>query len=230
MKGMRMTAAAALLLTMITAGMAYAGGKTEKPHEPTPQVEPVGGIEASFDLISDASATAAAQASADAMQAQFQDQFQQMRNANDIDVAGGEARASAVGDVDVGGDVTHYRSTAIALAVPGATAAPAVPGACIRHSRGWSVGFGAAARSGGTYYDQEQCERAHCLAIADRYAHAGLYQAMADQLASCGGIKGVVVPPATPPSQRSVTPEDLAALEQRLTERMDRQVTRSLAK
>lgn len=41
MKGVRMTAAA-LLLTMITAGMAYAGGKTENPHEPTPQACPCG--------------------------------------------------------------------------------------------------------------------------------------------------------------------------------------------
>jgi hypothetical protein len=154
--------------------------------------------------------------------------------------------ASGVGNVDVGGDSTRYRSTAIALSVPGATAAPAVPGECLRHTSGWSAGMGVAARSGATKFDREQCDRVHCLAIADRYAHAGLIQAMADQLASCGGVKGVevreVVPPAgagegaallsgaVPVQPAAVTPEDLAAMEQRLAERIDRQFVHGLGK
>jgi hypothetical protein len=226
---------------------------TKPPADPAAQVpQPV-----SAAATADAHASAAAQSAAAARAQQAQQQVLRASTANTLAASGGAGggggaggdsassssaeggSASGVGDVDVGGDVTRYRSTAIALAVPGATAAPAVPGECLRHTRGWSAGMGAAAASGGTKFDERQCDRVHCLAIADRYAHAGLMQAMADQLATCGGVHGVrvVVPPAAAASpaarvtnEPAVKPADLDALEQRLMDRMDRQFIRSLGK
>jgi hypothetical protein len=154
--------------------------------------------------------------------------------------AGGTSDASsdATGGQGIGtveGDTSRFRSTAIALSVPGATAAPAVPGQCLEHSRGWQAGMGLAARSGGTELQDQCMERQHCLAIADRYHAAGLLQAMADQLATCGGVSvRVVIPPAATPvtvvPQTGVTAEQLAIEIRRLEQRQDAIARQALAK
>lgn len=159
--------------------------------------------------------------------------------------AHGGAGGNGIGTVE--GDSSRFRSTAVALSVPGATAAPAVIADCIEHSRGWQAGMGVAARSGGTKLQKKCMDRAHCLAIADRYSAMGLPQAAVDQLASCGGVPGVVIvtaPPVVPDIKGEVPPTDgassgqpaaaspaeLAALEQRMIERMDRQHLRGQGK
>lgn len=156
--------------------------------------------------------------------------------------AGGAADASSVAEGGSGigtveGDSTRVASWGVALSVPAATAAPAVPGRCLEHSRGWAGGWGAAARSGGTKLQALCEERLHCLSIADMYARVGAFQAMADQLASCGGMKVTLPPPApTAPPAAAAPPIDAVpraefdAAVRRLEERQERMFQRGAVK
>lgn len=90
------------------------------------------------------------------------------------------------GSVDVGGDQNDYDSKALALSLPGLVAAPAVPGECRLHTRGWG-GFSAGA-TGGTKFDEKCMAHQHCLNLADRLAAWGYLQAAARQLNACEGV------------------------------------------
>ena len=142
--------------------------------------------------------------------------------------AGGNAGAEATGGGGVGtvyGDTTNVRARALGLVIPGVTAAPAVPGACLTHSRGWGVlGMGA---TGGTRIDATCAERQQCLAIADRFAQAGMWQAMADQLATCGAVKAAA--PSIEVTRVPAAPVDLSSYVRRdeLRETADR-ITRQM--
>lgn len=88
------------------------------------------------------------------------------------------------------------RDRALALALPGQTAAPAVAGECLEHLRG---GSGASIGvSGRTRINRECMEFQQCVALADRYAAWGQLQLAVEQLAKCGGVQGAVI--AAPPS------------------------------
>jgi hypothetical protein len=221
----------AILLALALSAEAFAGHPPKQPPVPPVKPSPVVTIDTS------AHAGAAAFSGSDA------DASATGGSATAAGGAGGTATSTAeggqgVGDVDVGGDSTRVRSLGVALSVPAATAAPAVPGLCLEHSRGWQAGWGAAARSGGTKLQQRCEERVHCLAIADRYASAGLLQAMADQLATCGGVSVKVVPPPPAPPAASneapktdtVTRQEFAAEVQRLEQRQDAAFARGLSK
>lgn len=224
----------ALLIAMAMSTAAFAGHPPKSPPKPTPAPKPAPTIySAHLDARSAADSVSSATGGAATAQ-------------GGAGGAGGASEATAeatggqgVGDVDVGGDSTRVRSLGIALSVPAATAAPAVPGECLRHSRGWQAGWGAAARSGGTTFDEKQCDRVHCLAIADRYHKAGLLQAMADQLATCGGVSVTVILPPTPvavttppqpPAPAYVTREELQALRAEQREAMERALARGMGK
>lgn len=78
------------------------------------------------------------------------------------------------------------RDRALALALPGQTAAPAVAGECLEHTRGGSgLSIGV---SGRTRINRECMEFVQCVALADRYAAWGQLQLAVEQLERCGGV------------------------------------------
>lgn len=216
------------VLALLLAAPAFAG---HPPKQPPPPVKPTPAT--TIDTSAYAGAQAGAVSGSHA-------------SGGDATATGGQGGAGGASDAssdatggqgigNVEGDTSRFRSTAIALSVPGATAAPAVPGQCLEHSRGWQAGMGLAARSGGTELQDQCMERQHCLAVADRYHAAGLLQAMADQLATCGGVSvRVVIPPAPTPvavvPQTGVTAEQLAVEIRRLEQRQDAIARQTLAK
>jgi hypothetical protein len=130
------------------------------------------------------------------------------------------AGASSNGSVEVGGDQNTYRSRALAVSLPGLVAAPAVPGECRIHTRGWG-GFSVGA-TGGTKLDATCMAHQHCLALADRYAAWGRVDAAAAQLETCGGVhveatgkEDLQVEPSAAPVDY-VTRDELAEHERRI--------------
>lgn len=215
-----------IVLALALAAEALAG------HPPKSQPPPV-----KYPPASTASADSAALAAARAASAAGA-----VAGANAEGGDGGAADATSVAEGGSGigtveGDSTRVASWGVALSVPAATAAPAVPGRCLEHSRGWAGGWGAAARSGGTKLQALCEERLHCLSIADLYARVGAFQAMADQLATCGGVK-VTMPPAPPPAApaassppiNAVPREEFEAAVRRLEERQDAIFRRGVTK
>lgn len=167
----------AVLALLATA--TYATGTVEPPKPPPAAPPVVTSSEASAQAAAAARAAAAAQAAASARQAQ-------VANAT---AAGGQG----VGNVEVAGDDVDYRARALALALPSLVAAPAVAGDCLVHTRGGgglSIGV-----TGSTKLDPDCMAKRHCLAIADRFAAWGQFDAAAQQLQSCGGVPFTPVPP-----------------------------------
>src|SRR5690606_12221271 len=122
-------------------------------------------------------------------QAQGQDQQQAA-----IGVGHGGAGGTGIGGAggNSGGNTfensTSYesRDRALALALPGQTAAPAVAGECLEHTRGGSgLSIGV---SGRTRINRECMEFVQCVALADRYAAWGQLQLAVEQLERCGGV------------------------------------------
>lgn len=241
--------ATALLLALAFAAPAFATSVGPKaPHKPKPAPDPAPTttvhVSPEADAHAAASAHAAAQAAAQAAAIAAQQQHQQQQQAQQA--ISGSLSGATGGDGGAGGqgvgsvDASHSsrsRSLGIALHAPAATAAPAAEGQCLNHSRGWTMGMGFLGRSGGTHFDGECVTRQHCLAIADRYAQAGMLQAMADQLATCGGVSVTIAPPApvAPPAAVSPPPgtidrAELEAAVRRLEERQDRAFERGLGK
>lgn len=126
-------------------------------------------------------------------QVQGQDQ-QQAAIAGAAATSSSGAEASSVANGGAGGYSggnslsTAYdsRDRALALALPGQTAAPAVAGECLEHTRGGSgLSIGV---SGRTRINRECMEFVQCVALADRYAAWGQLQLAVEQLERCGGV------------------------------------------
>lgn len=171
-----------------------------------------------------ASAQAAAIAAQQQRQAQHQAQQQAQHQAQGQGqtAEGGNAGAIANGtvNVEVPGDQNTYRSRALALSLPGLVAAPAVGGNCLEHSRGMgglSIGV-----TGGTKLQEKCMDRQHCLSIADRFGAVGMFEAMAEQLTSCGGVKVTYVPPAPPVINPPIDYVPRAEFEVRLKEEAEK--------
>lgn len=142
-------------------------------------------------------------------------------------------------DVDVGGDQNTYRSRALAISLPGLVAAPAVTGDCRIHTRG--IGALSAGVTGGTKLERDCMNDKQCLAIADRYAAVGMFQAMANTLEQCGGVPAKYLPPPPVQVERTssnpplppadtVTREELNAAVRRIEEKLDITFRRAVGK
>lgn len=203
------------------------------PPAPVPDPEPTA------STTSDADATASAAASAAALAAQQQQQ---------LATSGSTARAeggSGVGTVY--GDTSRYTNRSLALSLTGMAAAPAVAGDCLEYGRGGGV-FGIGVTGNAKLNDACMDDRRRaqwvtaCLAVADRYAAAGMSASLAAQLEKCGGVYSAPAAPtsavgkiniSTPPpvaTPPAVTREDLQQLEQRVGERIDRAFQRGMGK
>lgn len=126
-------------------------------------------------------------------QVQGQDQ-QQAAIAGAAATSSSGAEASSVANGGAGGysggnslsTAYESRDRALALALPGQTAAPAVAGECLEHTRGGSgLSIGV---SGRTRINRECMEFVQCVALADRYAAWGQLQLAVEQLERCGGV------------------------------------------
>lgn len=218
-----------LLFVLLLALIAAPAGATGSPKPPTPEPpatttpQPV-----SADAASQAAAAARAKAAAEAQAAAVAAQQQHAAALSAAQGGAGGAGGVGNGEVNVGGDSSRYE--AYALSLPGLVAAPAVPGQCLEHTAGW--GALSAGKTGATKLQALCMDRVHCLQLADRFASWGLVQAAADQLATCGGVAVRVVLPApdAAPAPVGASPEDLAATEARLNQRMDRLFQRGVAK
>lgn len=91
---------------------------------------------------------------------------------------------SGIGNVE--GDQNTYRSSAWALTLPGLVAAPAVPGQCLEHLRGW--GAASIGATGRTKLNDACVKMVNCFALADRFASWGKIDLAVAQLASCGAV------------------------------------------
>lgn len=213
------------LLLLVLGAEAFATGK---PPAPDPEPAPTATAAADAAALAEARAASAAGAVAGSNAAGGSGGASDASSVAD----GGNARATGgdgIGTVE--GDSTRVQSWGIALNVPAATAAPAVPGRCLEHSRGWAAGWGAGSRSGGTKLQALCEERLHCLSIADMYARVGAFQAMADQLASCGGVKVTLPPPVPTAAPIDAVPRaEFEATVRRLEERQERMFQRGAGK
>lgn len=107
--------------------------------------------------------------------------------------AGGTGIGGAGGNSGGNTLATAYesRDRALALALPGQTAAPAVAGECLEHDRGGSgLSIGVTGR---TRINRDCMEFVQCVAIADRYAAWGQLQLAVEQLEQCGGVEDAVL-------------------------------------
>lgn len=196
----------AILLLAMTAVPAVAGGsKSPTPAPTTPDPAPTS--TSSADASADAAATAAADASSRAVAAQQQRQ---------------EQAQSQDASSTVYGDTSRYTSRAYALALPGLTAAPAVAGECLEHTRGG--GFLGGGVTGGTKLQKQCLNHVQCMDRADRLAAWGQIELAVRELQACGAVGGDITQPAAPPPEqadlhRFVPREEL---EQRLAEAEER--------
>lgn len=141
-------------------------------------------------------------------------------DANSRAVAAQGQRQQQDASSTVYGDTSRYTSRAYALALPGLTAAPAVAGECLEHSRGG--GFLGGGVTGGTKLQKQCMDHVRCMDRADRLAAWGQIQLAVRELQACGAVKGEVATP--PPAEPPVPAVDLTGyvqrpeLEQRLAE------------
>lgn len=189
----------AILLLAVTALPVIAGG-SKNPPTPTPEQTP------STTTSSHAEADAEAFASADALSTSRASSTQRQAQQQSTDASS-----------TVYGDTSRYTSRAYALALPGLTAAPAVAGECLEHSRGG--GFLGGGVTGGTKLQKQCMEHVRCMDRADRLAAWGQIHLAVRELQACGAVIGEPVSPAAAPPEPDLTgyvqrPE----LEQRLAE------------
>jgi hypothetical protein len=185
----------AYLLALIPT-LALATGKPEAP-KPQPVAAPV--------AISGAAALAGAEANAGAISGARSDATGGAANAaGGAGGAGGTGSGIAnatggtgTGSVDVGGDVSDYEARALALGQIRAYAAPAVPGECRVHTRGWDVTVASA--TGGTKFEAQCVADQKCFRIVEIYVRLGREAAALKQLSVCGGLLEVPVEAAPPP-------------------------------
>lgn len=139
------------------------------------------------------------------------------------------SQSSSDNAVAVEGDQNTYRSRAIAVSLPGLVAAPPVPGECLEHYAGY--GAFSAGKTGYTRLNKACLEDQRCLALADRFALWGYFDAAARQLATCGGVAPgeqsiTVTDHAQQDSTNFATKDDIAAV----NEKLDRMFRRGVGK
>jgi hypothetical protein len=226
---------AAMVLLAMANGMSVAlATNSPAPVDPKAVASAGAGADADASAVAAAKSAAVAGAQAAQKQAAYANGGKATSSATSGDSYSEGSSAEAIGTVE--GDATKVNSWGVALSVPAATAAPAVAGECLVHSRGWQAGWGGAARSGGTKFEAACFKQIQCLQLADRLAAWGQYPMAVAQLQSCGAVPGQYVPPPAPVVPQPAAPVDAvshAELEnviQQLHERQDRQFQRNVGK
>ncbi len=205
-----------IYILALVSSLAYAGAPDSK--QPEPRAVATQDQQQAAIAQSEADAAARARAEAD-LRAEIDItntlDAQGGRARLDSDITGGNNSAEAVGSVDAS-DRSRFDSKALALGMIRAAAAPNVSATCLVHTRGWDVTV--ASRTGGTKFDEQCVTDEKCFRIAETYAMWGLVQAAVDQLAKCGGLTDIKVPP----QGDFVTREEMKERERRMIDAVGR--------